>query len=155
MRVLAAAQPVPGLIADLLAAMPQEHERALGNWQAETAQFPDVLIHALRGGHALAELLEGVRFDEARCRANIDALQGTIFSESLAGRSPPHSGKPEAQALVAHRVHRARAIFMHRASVRTGAALRADNRLAAVFGVPRRTQASDRDRAAGASAQQA
>jgi len=101
MRVLAATQPVPLLIAGLLAAMPQEHERALGGWQAEMAQLPEVFIHALSAASALAELLDGAQFDEARCRANIDALQGTIFSEGLAGLFAPALGKPEAQALVA------------------------------------------------------
>src|SRR5258706_247133 len=37
MVALASAQRVPQRIATLLAAMPQEHERGLGNWQAELA----------------------------------------------------------------------------------------------------------------------
>jgi 3-carboxy-cis,cis-muconate cycloisomerase len=101
MRVLAATQAVPGMMASLLGAMPQEHERALGNWQAELAQYPDVLLHALAGAGALAELLEGLRIDPARCRANIDALQGTLFSERLAALLIPVLGRADAQALVA------------------------------------------------------
>ena len=101
MRVLAAVQPLPGLVANLLAAMGQEHERALGNWQAEMSQYPAVFIHALAAARALAELLEGLQIDEARCRANIDALRGTIFSEKLAALLLPMLGKTESQALVA------------------------------------------------------
>jgi 3-carboxy-cis,cis-muconate cycloisomerase len=152
LRVLAATQPVPALVAGLLAAMPQEHERALGNWQAECAMFPDVLIHTLTAARALTELLEGVRFVEARCRANIDALQGTIFSESLAGLFAPALGKPEAQALVATLCTRAVATRTHLRELarqqlatedRFASVSRAD--VEAVF---------DLDRAARASAQQ-
>jgi 3-carboxy-cis,cis-muconate cycloisomerase len=152
MRVLAAAQPVPGLIAGLLAAMPQEHERALGNWQAETAQFPDVLIHALSAAGALAELLEGVRFDETRCRANIDALQGTIFSESLAGLFAPALGKPEAQALVATLCTRANKTQTHLREL-ARQQLTAEDRLTAVSRADV-DAVFDLDRAARASAQQ-
>jgi 3-carboxy-cis,cis-muconate cycloisomerase len=101
MRVLAATQAVPGMMANLLAAMPQEHERALGNWQAELGQYPDLLVHALSAANALIALLQGVRVDAERCRANIDALQGTILSERLASLLIPALGKAEAQALVA------------------------------------------------------
>ncbi len=152
MRVLAAAQAVPGLVAGLLAAMPQEHERALGNWQAEAAQFPDVFIHALSAASALAELLEGVRFDEARCRANIDGLQGTIFSESLAGLFAPALGKPEAQALVATLCAQAIATGTHLREL-ARQELTTETRLAGVSSADV-DAAFDLDRAARASAQQ-
>jgi len=152
MRVLAATQPVPGLMAGLLAALPQEQERALGNWQAEMAQLPDVFIHALSAANALAELLDGVQFDEARCRANIDALQGTIFSEGLAALFAPALGKPEAQARVATLCTRAISTQTHlrdlaRQHISSEAGLAAVSRaeVDAVF---------DLDRAARASAQQ-
>ena len=106
-RVLAATQPVPGIVSGLLAGMAQEHERALGNWQAELAQFPAVFTHALGAAAALAELLEGLHIDAARCRSNIDALKGTIFSERLAGLLLPVLGKQAAQALVADLCRRA------------------------------------------------
>jgi 3-carboxy-cis,cis-muconate cycloisomerase len=107
LRVLAAAQPVPGMVSGLLAGMAQEQERALGNWQAELAQFPAVFTHALAAAAALAELLEGLHIDAARCRSNIDALHGTIFSERLAGLLLPALGKEAAQAVVADLCRRA------------------------------------------------
>ncbi len=151
MRVLAAAQPVPALVAGLLAAMPQEYERALGNWQAEAAQFPDVLIHAVAAARALAELLEGVKFEQRRCRANIDALEGTIFSESLASLFAPALGKPEAQALVATLCTKAVATRTHLREL-ARQQLASDNRLAAVPGADV-DAVFDLDRAARASAQ--
>jgi len=107
LRVLAATQPVPGLIANLLASMPQEHERALGNWQAETSQYPAVLLHATRAASALAELLEGLSIDPVRCRDNIAALRGSVFSEPLAALFGPALGKTDAQALVSELARRA------------------------------------------------
>lgn len=101
MRVLAATEAVPGMMASLFAAMPQEHERALGNWQAELAQYPDVWLHALAACEPLGELLEGLTFDATRCRANIDALYGVLFSERLAALLIPVIGRAEAQSLVA------------------------------------------------------
>jgi 3-carboxy-cis,cis-muconate cycloisomerase len=101
LRILATTQPVPGMISGLLAGMVQEHERALGNWQAELTQFPQVFTHALAAAAALVELLEGLHIDAARCRANIEALHGTIFSERLAGLLLPVLGKEAAQATVA------------------------------------------------------
>jgi 3-carboxy-cis,cis-muconate cycloisomerase len=100
MRVLAATHAVPNIMASLLAAMPQEHERGLGNWQAELAQYPEVLLRSVAGAEALADLLEGLQFDPTRCRANIDALHGTVFSERLAALLIPKLGRSEAQALV-------------------------------------------------------
>jgi 3-carboxy-cis,cis-muconate cycloisomerase len=87
-------------MASLLAAMPQEHERGLGNWQAELAQYPDVLLRVLAAAEAMADLLDGLQFDPARCRANIDALLGTVFSERLAALLIPVLGRNEAQSLV-------------------------------------------------------
>jgi len=100
MRVLAATHAVPAIMASLLAAMPQEHERGLGNWQAELAQYPDVLLRVLAAAEAMADLLDGLQFDPARCRANIDALLGTVFSERLAALLIPVLGRNEAQSLV-------------------------------------------------------
>jgi 3-carboxy-cis,cis-muconate cycloisomerase len=107
LRVLAAAEPVPGMVSALLAGMAQEHERALGNWQAELVLFPQVFMHALAAAAALAELLEGLHIDVARSRANIEALRGTIFSERLAALLLPVLGKEAAQALVADLCRRA------------------------------------------------
>ena len=55
----------------------------------------------LAAGRAFAELLEGLQIDETRCRANIDALRGTIFSEQLAALLLPLLGRAESQGLVA------------------------------------------------------
>ncbi len=100
LHVIAATQPVPGFVANLLACMPQAHERALGNWHAELAQWPAIFIHAHSAACALAELLSGLQVDVPRCRHNIDTLKGVIFAEALTDFLSADLGKAPAQALV-------------------------------------------------------
>jgi 3-carboxy-cis,cis-muconate cycloisomerase len=107
LRVLAATQPVPHLIAQLLAAMKQEHERALGHWQAEIAAWPRVFTHTFSAAQALAELLEGLQVDAPRCQANIDALRGVLYADRLAHLFASAIPKLEAHELVATLAHRA------------------------------------------------
>jgi len=93
MVALAAAQRAPQRVAALLAAMPQEHERALGGWQAELAEWPQLLMSAHGSARALAGALPGLQIDAARMRANIDTLRAELprdaadewFDPALAG----------------------------------------------------------------------
>jgi 3-carboxy-cis,cis-muconate cycloisomerase len=101
MRVIAAVQPVPHLLAAVLGAMQQEQERALGGWQAELGLVPDLLTRTCAAAQALHALLEGLQADAQRCRSNIEALHGTVFSEALAALLIPALGRADAQALVA------------------------------------------------------
>jgi 3-carboxy-cis,cis-muconate cycloisomerase len=78
---LAAAHRVPGLVSSFLSAMVQEHERAVGGWQAE---WPTVAAVTQATGLAvtsMAEVAEGLVVDEARMRSNLDATHGVIFAE--------------------------------------------------------------------------
>lgn len=100
LQVLTLTQPIPGWIANLLAALPQPHERALGAWQAELAQIPAVFCNACAAAQALAELLEGLVVRGDRCLRNIDALHGVIFAEAVAALWADALGKPAAQALL-------------------------------------------------------
>lgn len=78
MVALAAAQRTPQRVAALLAAMPQEHERALGNWQAELAEWPALLMSAHGAARAMAQALAGLQVDTQRMRANLDAVRATL-----------------------------------------------------------------------------
>lgn len=82
MVALAAAQRAPQRVAALLAAMPQEHERALGGWQAELAEWPQLLMSAHGSARALASALPGLQIDAARMRANIDTLRAELPREA-------------------------------------------------------------------------
>ena len=100
MITLAAAQRTPQRAAALLGAMAQEHERGLGNWQAELAEWAGLWTSAHGALAALAEAAAGLQVNRARMRANIDALQGLVFAEACATRLAAVIGKPRAQALL-------------------------------------------------------
>ena len=98
---VAAATRAPGLVATILAAMPQEHERGLGNWQAEWDAIPDLVNAVAESAAAIASSLEHLIVDPARMAANLDLTQGVIMAEAVAMRLATRLGKPEAHALVA------------------------------------------------------
>jgi 3-carboxy-cis,cis-muconate cycloisomerase len=101
MRIIAAVQPIPGVLTGLLQGMPQEQERSLGNWQAELGQVPELFTRACAAAEALDQLLSGLRVNAQRCRANVEALYGTVLSEALAALLVPALGRDDAQSLVA------------------------------------------------------
>jgi 3-carboxy-cis,cis-muconate cycloisomerase len=75
---LAAATPVPGLVAAFLSAMPQEHERAAGGWQSEWPTVAAVMQATGSALGALAETIDGLTVDPVRMRANLDALRERV-----------------------------------------------------------------------------
>jgi 3-carboxy-cis,cis-muconate cycloisomerase len=96
---LAAANRVPGLVATFLASMVQEHERAVGGWQAEWPTVAAVIQATGLAAASMAEAAEGLDVNNARMRANIESTHGTIFAEKammLLGGRPGRD--------VAHRV---------------------------------------------------
>ncbi len=98
--VLAAATRVPGLVATLLAAMPQEHERALGGWQAEWETLPEIVRVAAGALRQTADAVDGLSVDAARMRANLDATRGLVMAEAVTIALAERIGRPEAHALV-------------------------------------------------------
>lgn len=82
MVALAAAQRAPQRVAALLATMAQEHERALGNWQAELAEWPGLLMSAHGSVRAMAQALPGLQVDTQRMSANLDALRSVLPADA-------------------------------------------------------------------------
>jgi 3-carboxy-cis,cis-muconate cycloisomerase len=68
---LACAQQAPGYVANLLAAMTQEHERAAGAWHAEWRPLSVLLITVGSAAAWLRASLEGLEVDADRMRANL------------------------------------------------------------------------------------
>ena len=97
---LAAAVRAPGLVATMLGAMVQEHERGLGGWQAEWDTLPDLVLVSAGGARAVADALDSLSVDAERMRANIDASGGTLLAESIAMALAESLGKREAHACV-------------------------------------------------------
>lgn len=100
MTALAAAARTPQHAAALLASMGQQHERGLGNWQAELAEWPGLFLSAHGALTALAEAMAGLQIDSARMRRNIDALQGLVFAEAVSIYLAGAIGRPQAHSLM-------------------------------------------------------
>jgi 3-carboxy-cis,cis-muconate cycloisomerase len=100
MIALAAATRTPQHAATLLAAMGQQHERGLGNWQAELAEWPTLFLSAHGALQALNDAFDGLTVDTARMRANIDALHGLVSAEALSIWLAAAIGRPAAHAAV-------------------------------------------------------
>ena len=84
LQALTAAERVPGLMATLLSGAVGEHERALGGWQAELVTIPELVDAAGGALDALERIAAGLVVNADRMKANLEALQGLVFSERLA-----------------------------------------------------------------------
>lgn len=129
MIALAAATRTPQHGAALLASMGQQHERGLGNWQAELAEWPGLFLSAHGALQALNDAFAGLQVDPARMLRNIDALQGLVFAEAASAALAGAAGRPAAHALLEKLSARAVADGRHLAellaeAVRADAALR-------------------------------
>lgn len=106
MVALAAAQRAPQRVAALLAAMPQEHERALGHWQAELAEWPGLVMSVHGAARAMAQAVPGLQVNTQRMRANLEAVRAAVppqtadewFSAALA-RPAAQLARAQVQAL--------------------------------------------------------
>jgi 3-carboxy-cis,cis-muconate cycloisomerase len=81
---LSCTERVPGLVATMLAAMRQEHERAAGSWQAEWETLPQLLRLVGSAAGWLRDALTGLQVDAARMRANLERTGGLLMSEAAA-----------------------------------------------------------------------
>jgi 3-carboxy-cis,cis-muconate cycloisomerase len=98
--VVACARRGPGLVATILASMPQEHERAAGSWQAEWEPLLDLLRLTGSAAAALRELLVGLTVDPEKMKENLGLTRGLVMSESVAGALAESLGRARAQDLV-------------------------------------------------------
>jgi 3-carboxy-cis,cis-muconate cycloisomerase len=85
---LGCAQQAPALVAALLAAMVQEHERAAGAWHSEWRPLTDLLTTTGSAAAWLRESLEGLEVDTERMRKNLgDAEPDTGAAALLVDRA--------------------------------------------------------------------
>ena len=101
MTAISAALRAPHHAAAVLASMGAAHERGLGEWQAEIAEWPSLFLEAHGALVALADACAGLDVDPARMRANIDRQHGTVFAEAAAALLVPSLGKAKAHELLA------------------------------------------------------
>ncbi len=98
---LAAAHRVPGLVASFLSAMVQEHERAVGGWQAEWPVIASVVQSTGVAIASMAEAAEGLTVDTEKMRVNLANTNGLIFAERAMMLLGPKIGRDVAHRIVA------------------------------------------------------
>ena len=104
--VLACAQRGPGLVATVISAMTQEHERAAGAWQSEWGTLIELLELTGAAAGSLSELLGALEVDVGRMRSNLDASGDLAMTESVVTALAPRLGRSVAQHLVQEAVAR-------------------------------------------------
>ncbi len=105
--VRAAALRANGLAADLIAALPQEHERGAGGWHMEWTVLPDLFLGTAGALSHVRDVIEGLEVDSARMRANLEIGGGALMAEALMMALAPQLGRHEAHHLVQRLVKRA------------------------------------------------
>jgi 3-carboxy-cis,cis-muconate cycloisomerase len=96
----AAAIQAPGLVATLLAAMPQELQRAAGAWHAEWRALTELLRVTGSGAAWLADCLARLRVDTDRMRANLEITHGLIGADRVVAALSPALGRQAANEVV-------------------------------------------------------
>src|SRR5882757_6816750 len=97
---LAAATIAPNLLATIMAAQVQEHERALGGWQAEWPTFPALALVTSGAVNAIVDIAQGLEVDSERMRVNLGGTHGLIMAEAVSFALGAKLGKPEAHKIV-------------------------------------------------------
>jgi 3-carboxy-cis,cis-muconate cycloisomerase len=98
--VLSAAARAPMLAATLVAGLLQEHERALGGWQAEWPTLAALIETMGSAVQAMAEVASGLTVDPDAMQANMDATEGAVLAERATFLLAGTMGKQKAGKLV-------------------------------------------------------
>ncbi|MEA2289310.1 MAG: 3-carboxy-cis,cis-muconate cycloisomerase [Solirubrobacteraceae bacterium] len=104
---LAGAMRAPGLVAGLLGAMAQEHERGAGPFQSEWHPMRDLLVTVGSAAAWLRDCLEHLEPDPERMRANLELTHGALLAERVTTALAPALGRQAAHELVEEAAARA------------------------------------------------
>ena len=97
---LSAAIRMPGLVSTMLSAMPQEHERGLGGWQAEWETLPEIFRLASDALKEMNDVAAGLEVNAERMRSNLDQSNGLVMAEAVTMALATHVGKSESHRVV-------------------------------------------------------
>src|SRR5690554_1169190 len=98
--LISAATRAPGLVATLLSAMPQEHERSLGLWHAEWDSLPELCCLVSGALEQAGQLVAGLEVDAERMGCNLALTQGLILAEPVSVELARHLGRHRAHELL-------------------------------------------------------
>ena len=98
--ILAAAARVPSLVAIMLGAMVQEHERGLGGWHAEWETLPEICLLTAGALARAIEIVGGLEVDAKKMASDLDTTRGLIMAEAVSIALAAHLGRESAHELV-------------------------------------------------------
>jgi 3-carboxy-cis,cis-muconate cycloisomerase len=105
--VLAAAIRVPALVATMLSAMVQEHERGLGGWHAEWETLPEICLLAAGALAHLTTVVSSPDVFAEKMATDLDLTRGLLLSEAVSMALAAHVGKLPAHEIVERACRRA------------------------------------------------
>ncbi len=100
MSALAAARLAIALVPTLMSGLEQEHERAIGAWQAEWVAVPHIFRYTAGAVMHVRQALAGLEVHEDRMRRNLGLAGGTLMAEALALALASRLGRVDAQSVV-------------------------------------------------------
>jgi 3-carboxy-cis,cis-muconate cycloisomerase len=89
-----------GDVSVILSGMTQEHERGVGDWQAEWEALPSLFRYTAGAVEHVRGMIGSLQVDSARMSTNVELTQGLIMAEALTMALALHTGRPEAQRIV-------------------------------------------------------
>jgi len=105
--VAACAHQVPALVATMLGAAAQEHQRAAGRWQAEWPTMTSLLRLVGAAATHSRSMLSDLKVDVHRMRTNLDAAGDVVLADAVIARLAPALGRTRAASVVAEAAARA------------------------------------------------
>ncbi len=97
---IASARLAIGEVPVILSAMAQEHERAVGGWQAEWVAIPNLFRYTASAVEHVRRALSGLQVDTQRMNVNLMMTNGLIMAESLTMALARHIGKADAHVII-------------------------------------------------------
>jgi 3-carboxy-cis,cis-muconate cycloisomerase len=88
------------LVAALLDAMVEDHERSTGPWEIEWIAVPEIFLLTAGALQQARTLLAGLEVDAERMRANLEITGGLISTEAVMMGLAPYLGRQRAHDLV-------------------------------------------------------
>lgn len=98
--ILANTNRLPHLVATILSAMPQEHERSAGLWHSEWEVLVEIMQLTAGSLEKSIALIGGLEVDENRMLDNLELTKGLIYAENVALTLAQKIGKSEAHQCI-------------------------------------------------------
>lgn len=98
--MIGAATRAPGLVATMLTAMPQEHERSLGLWHAEWETLPELCCVVSGSLQQALAVIPGLEVDAERMLQNLDLTHGMVLAEAVSIALAQRMGRDAAHHLI-------------------------------------------------------